>query len=194
MDDFFLGTILPWGPVWAPRNWALCNGQLLPISTNTALFSLIGTLYGGDGRTTFALPDLRGRAIIGAGNGPGLTSRTVGEMGGLESVTLNISEMPSHNHPLVTSNMSASLQASSQNATSDAPENGSVLAKIVDGSGLKTSAYKSGVAGDVDLAGGVISGNMQIGNSGGNLGHENMQPFTATSYIIALVGIYPSRG
>ena len=94
----FIAQISLFGGNFAPRGWALCDGQLLPISQNTALFSLLGTTYGGDGRTTFGLPDMRGRALLHAGSGPGLSTRRIGQEGGNERVTLSIGEMPSHNH------------------------------------------------------------------------------------------------
>ena len=94
----FIGQIEQFGGNFAPRQWAFCNGQLLEISSNTALFSILGTTYGGDGRSTFALPDLRGREAIGTGNGPGLNGKRLGEQGGLENITLNVNTMPFHSH------------------------------------------------------------------------------------------------
>src|SRR4051812_40605270 len=96
--DAFLGMITPFGFGFAPRNWALCQGQILSIAQNTALFSLLGTMYGGNGQTTFALPDCRGRSLVGMGQGPGLTNITQGEVSGTETVTLLITQMPAHNH------------------------------------------------------------------------------------------------
>ncbi|MGB3181823.1 MAG: tail fiber protein [Cyclobacteriaceae bacterium] len=194
MDDAFIATVLPWAPNFAPRNWAFCQGQLLAISSNTALFSLIGTEYGGDGRTTFGLPDLRGRVIVGEGRGPGLAPRILGQKGGIETVTLDVNELPSHNHAAVTSNLQVSLQASSQQATEHVPTEGAVLAAAHDeDSGTDVFAYKPGVAPDVTLAGGSVSGNIVIGNTGGGLGHQNMQPYQVLNYIICLYGIFPSR-
>lgn len=160
---------------FAPRGWAFCDGQLLPISSNSALFSLIGTTYGGDGRTTFGLPDLRGRVSIHPGNGPGLTSRRWGDKGGVEAVTLNVSEMPAHAH-------SVQMRAESRPGNSPDPV-GKILAS---GSNIfRDNTPKDDVIMD---AAAVTESSV-----GGNLGHTNMQPFTAIYHIIALQGIFPSR-
>ncbi|MFA0964665.1 phage tail protein [Roseivirga sp. BDSF3-8] len=193
MDDAFIGMVVPWAPNFAPRNWAFCHGQLLAISSNTALFSLIGTTYGGDGRTTFALPDLRGRAIVGQGDGPGLSMRPLGQKGGLENVTLNITEIPSHTHSSVTTGLQANIGVSSQPADEVTPSNGMVLAAANSIEGVDVNAYKSGVAPDVSLAGGTVSGQVTIGSTGGNLSHNNMQPYTVLNYIICMYGIFPPR-
>ncbi len=111
MANPFIAEIIMFGGNFAPRGWALCEGQILPISSNQALFSLLGTTYGGDGRTTFALPDLRGRVPIGTGNGPGLTSRGLGASGGVETHPLSTGETPAHGHVEGASTMDAQLQA-----------------------------------------------------------------------------------
>lgn len=166
----FIGEVA-WVPYnFAPRGWAFCDGQLLPIASNTALFSLLGTTYGGDGRTTFGLPDVRSRTLIHEGHGPGLTSRPLGQKGGEESVTLNESQMPSHTH---------TQMASSGSATDTSPA-GNVLA-----SPSRTRIYD-------DTANVAMDGSV-IGNAGGNLPHNNMQPYTTLNCIIALQGIFPSR-
>lgn len=161
---------------FAPRNWALCQGQLLAISQNTALFSLIGTIYGGDGRTTCALPDLRGRAVIGAGQGPGLSSRRQGQQGGTESTTLSTAQMPAHSH-------ATALPVSSSSANSTTP-NGNALAAQPASRGT-VPVYTDG----------ATDGTMPVtaGSTGGSQAHDNMPPFLAMNYIIALVGVYPSR-
>lgn len=141
----------------------MCNGQLLPIAQNTALFSLLGTMYGGDGRVNFALPDLRGRAPIGVGEGPGLSNRRQGEVGGVESVTLHQSQMPSHEHDV----RGAGTQ-STDRPTGMAPAEG--------GSYGRASVVMAPTT-----------------TSGGNQPHANMQPYLAMNYIIALEGIFPSR-
>ena len=166
---------------FAPRGWAFCDGSILPISSNTALFSLLGTTYGGDGRTTFALPDLRGRVAVGVGNGPGLTSRVWGQKFGQENHTLTTQEIPSHNH---------SLNGSNGNGTSNNPT-GNILAAntVIPERGadpLPANGYASS-APNVQLS------PSSIGNSGGNLSHNNMQPSLAIYFVIALVGIFPSR-
>ncbi len=166
----YIGQISMVGFNWAPKGWALCNGQLIAVQQNTALFSLLGTTYGGDGRSTFGLPNLQGRAPIHWGNGPGLTPRSIGEVAGEEQVTLISTQMPMHNH---------SLNVSTEDAGVKNPSN-QVLATTT------TSAY---VAGPIDGA----MNPQAIGMAGGNQPHDNMQPYLAISFIIALQGIFPSR-
>lgn len=169
MTDPFLGEIRNFAFNFAPRGWAQCQGQTLSISQNTALFSLLGTMYGGDGRTTFALPDLRGRVSIAPGQGPGLTPRSQGETGGSEAVTLTSAEIAPHTHQVA-----ASSAASSKN-----PSNGLPAYTAAD------SSY--GTNGDI-----AMSPSMIRPNSGGQP-HENMQPYLVTNWCIAIEGIYPSR-
>lgn len=178
--DPFIGQIMMVGFNFAPRGWAFCDGQLLSIASNTALFSLLGTQYGGDGRTTFGLPDLRGRCAVGMGNGPGLTPRRQGDRIGQESVVLTQNDMPSHTHPLMGNNADAN--------TND-PTN-STLAKdnvvIERGSpAIPVNGYNTGVAN--------VGMGASIGNSGGSQAHNNMQPSLVMNYVIALQGIFPSR-
>lgn len=166
---------------FAPRGWAMCQGQLLPISQNTALFSLLGTTYGGDGRVTFALPDLRGRCAMGMGQGPGLSDRTQGEMLGQESVTLTIAEIPSHIHQLLGNN--------ADGTTSDPTNNTLAKSSVTTERGaspIPVNSYTSGAA-NVPMAGSSIE------PAGGSQAHNNMQPSIAMNYIIALQGIFPSR-
>lgn len=190
----FLGQIMMFGGNFAPRGWALCDGQLLPISQYSALFSILGTTYGGDGRTTFGLPDLRGRAPIHAGQGPGLTSYRIGQRGGVEDVTLNVTQIPSHNH--FASLNDVTLGVSSAEATLHKPEAGSSLAAGnlpgSRGAGNPTQMYSTATP-NIPLASQSVSGNVTVNNTGGNLSHENRQPFLATYYIIALQGVFPSR-
>lgn len=150
---------------FAPKGWALCNGQLLPINQNQALFSLLGTTYGGNGQTTFALPDLRGQVPIHVGNG-----HTLGEEAGSTSVTLNILQLPTHIH---------SLQATNTTATLDFP-GGNVLGKA------PISAYGPAARLTPMNAG-------TVGSVGGNQPHNNMMPYLVLNFIIALQGIFPSR-
>jgi len=170
-----LGEIKMFGGNFAPRGWALCDGQILAISENEALFSILGTTYGGDGRTTFGLPDLRGRTPIHAGQGPGLTLRRLGQKGGEETVLLTVNQLPSHTH-------TAQLNADSSVATSDKPQ--SLLPARNAGS---TPQY--GDSPNTALSASSIS----INAAGGNQAHPNMQPYITINYIIALQGIYPSR-
>jgi microcystin-dependent protein len=172
MSEPFLGEIRMFGGNFAPRGWAFCDGQILSIAQNTALFSLLGTTYGGDGRTTFALPDLRGRAPVHAGQGPVLSPYSLGQSGGSESVTLNTSQMPSHNH-LVNVD-------TGDNGTTSHP-NGQYLAST--GS---ISIYNNATDGST-----LNQGTVQT--AGGSQPHSNLQPYLCVDFIIALEGIYPSR-
>jgi microcystin-dependent protein len=172
----FLGQICLFGFNFAPRGWALCNGQLMSIAQNTALFSLLGTTYGGDGNTTFALPNLQGRVPIHQGAGPGLSPRNIGEMSGWESITLTHNEMPAHNHP---------FGVSSQDGTSS-PMAGTVLAKSTDANGDTINGFVSGTP-DIYLS------SQSIFPAGNNFPHENMQPYLVVNYCIATEGIFPSR-
>lgn len=169
-QDPFIGEIRWVAFDFAPRGWALCDGQILAIVQHTALFSLLGTTYGGDGQTTFGLPDVRGRGLIHAGQGPGLSNRDLGEIGGTESVALTAAEMPPHTHALNGSSEAAVAQKSTPA--------GKVLAKArkVYGTGAADAAMRADAVG---LAG--------FGDA-----HENMAPFTTLHCVIALEGIFPS--
>ena len=170
-QEAFIGEIRFFGSTFAPRGWALCNGQLLAISSNQALFSLLGTTYGGDGRTTFALPDARGRAMIHAGQGPGLSSRPLGQTGGNETNTLTAAQMPAHSH---------ALNAATVKADATTPQG-----TLMGGSG-RHRIY-SGAAADTAMSGAAV------GSTGGGQPVDNMQPYVTTNCIIALQGYYPSR-
>ncbi len=170
MSEPFIGEIRIFAGTFAPRGWAFCNGQLLPISQNTALFAILGTTYGGDGRTTVGLPDLRGRAAMHPGNGPGLSSRRLGELGGESSVALNSNQMPEHTHPVLAS----SEAANTGNPVNSVPANAGFLNRY-------------GAADDLeDFASDIID------NTGGEA-HNNMQPYLVMYFIIALVGRFPVR-
>ena len=169
---------------FAPRGWALCEGQLLAINANSALFSLLGTIYGGDGRTTFGLPDMRGRAALHAGHGPGLSQRNEGAKGGSEVNTITQAQLANHTHIAV-------IKAASS-ATSNDP-NGRVPAKM---SGRTTSnpPKDAQVTGYTNTTGAVMADNMlKLGDTGNSQPVDNMQPFLAINFIIALQGIFPSR-
>jgi microcystin-dependent protein len=159
----FIGQIQAFGFNFAPRGWASCDGQLIAINQNTALFSLLGTTYGGDGRTTFALPDLRGRTMLSAGNGLGLSDRRLGSQGGSENNTLTVNQLPSHNHALG-AGATVSIPVSGEDADPD------------------------GVYGSGPLP---LSGN--TANQGGQQAFNNMQPYLVVNICIALQGIFPSR-
>lgn len=167
MSDPFIGEIRIFGGNFAPVGWALCQGQLLPISQNDALFALIGTTYGGDGQQTFALPDLRSRVPLHQGAG-----YVLGQMAGEESVTLTTNQIPSHSH---------APQASSATGSSTSP-GGNVYAAAPAGVNWYSSAAPSA----------AMAPNM-VGPSGGSQPHDNMIPFLAMNFIIALQGIFPSQ-
>jgi microcystin-dependent protein len=174
MSEPFIAEIRIFAGNFAPRGWAFCNGQLLPVAQNTALFSLIGTTYGGDGRSTTALPNLEGRAPMHPGRGPGLTDRRLGQRGGVETVTLTEAQMPNHKH---------TVEASGDSFNSNDPA-GNLLGKSSTPFGGQI--YKASGT-EVPLQENVV------GNTGGSQAHNNMQPYMAINFIIALVGLYPSR-
>jgi microcystin-dependent protein len=169
MAEPFLSEIRIMSFVFAPKGWALCNGQLLPINQNQALFSLLGTTFGGDGRVNFALPDLRGRTPIHVGDG-----HTLGEKGGEQAHTLSIAELPTHVH-----------QASGTSALADQPTPGGNLLGTVDVTAFTTNVY-------APFANPVAMAPNTVGNTGGSQAHLNMQPFLILSFCIALQGIFPS--
>ncbi|TWU08399.1 phage tail protein [Stieleria varia] len=180
----FIGQIIMFGGNFAPRGWALCDGQLLSIAQNTALFSILGTTYGGDGRTTFGLPELRGRVAVHPGNGPGLPPVSLGQKAGSPTTTLNTNNLPPHTHNVtVTNNLSVAV--SPGDADEDSPV-GTFLAGGVD-------AY-SGSPGAL-MGAGSVGGTLGVAaqNTGNGTSFNNMQPYTAVNYIIALQGIFPSR-
>ena len=169
----FIAEIKMFGGNFAPRNYAFCNGQILPIAQNTALFSLLGTTYGGNGQTNFALPNLQGRAVMNSGQAPGLTNRVLGETGGGATVTLLQSQLPAHTHAVsVASSTDASADRS--NAT------GNVLAKPGD-----SSYATSGAAAVMNTA--------STSPAGAGGAHNNLQPYLAINFIIALQGVFPAR-
>ena len=182
MAEPFLGQIILVPYNFPPNGWAFCNGQLMPISQNTALFSLIGTFYGGNGQTTFALPDLRGRVPISSGQGPGLQNYSVGQIGGEENHTLIPNELAAHTHSVVVTPL-----GSSDDASQGSPASGFPAVPNVASNGAAVKSY--GASGNVNMGG--ISGTAQP--AGGNQPHNNMPPYLSLNYCIALVGIFPSR-
>lgn len=175
MSDPFLGEIKMFGGNFAPRGYALCNGQLLPLSQNTALFALLGTTYGGNGVSTFGLPDFQGRSPIHWGQGPGLSLVTLGEAAGVETVTLLTSNIPPHIH---------ALTVSSAEGTSNTPLANGYLGAAVDKDLNPINLYTAVATAPVNL-------NTSITGSG--LPVENRSPYLAVSFIIALMGEFPSR-
>ncbi len=169
MSEPFIGEIRMFAGNFAPRGWAFCNGQLLSVSDNDALFSLYGTTYGGDGRTTFGLPDLRGRLAIHYGSGPGLTPRQLGHKGGEENVTLNTNQLASHTH---------SWRAINTVAQGTNPI-GALMARPTQNI-YSTEVPNAQMRDDIT-------------NTGGSQSHNNLQPFQCINYIVSLFGIYPSK-
>ena len=190
--EAFISTILIWPPNFAPNGWALCAGQLMSISQNTALFSLLGTTYGGDGITTFGLPNLQGRVPVGAGQGPGLSPYNLGDNGGVESVTLGINTIPQHSHS-ATQNLAVSLPAVTTTGTTNQPSPSVAPAAPTDAARNPVNIYSNATP-NQNLGKPSISGTISIGLTGNGLPHENRQPYLAVNYIIALQGIFPSRG
>ena len=190
MSEPFIGMIILVGFNFAPRGWALCNGQLLPINQNTALFSLLGTQYGGNGQTTFALPDLRGRVPNGMGQGPGLSNFTIGQVGGVEAVTLAVNQMPTHTHVITPGGLAATSKVKNAAGNRQTPV-GNVPA--IEAAGV-TATYSDQVP-DASMGAGAIaiSGNPTAATAGGSQPFENLQPYLTMNYCIALVGIFPSR-
>jgi microcystin-dependent protein len=174
----FIGEIKLFAGNFAPNGWAFCNGQILSIAQNTALFSLLGTMYGGNGQTTFALPDLRGRAPIGFGQGPGLPNVNQGEISGSPTHTLTQNEMPAHNHTTTTR----------VNVNSDEGESRSPVGRY-----LAPSSSGSVYAGSADQQMNTNATQVTVNTSGGNQPFSIMQPYLGLNYIIAIEGIYPSR-
>ncbi|SIT13104.1 Microcystin-dependent protein [Roseivivax lentus] len=171
MSEPFVGQITMFAGNFAPRGWAFCDGQLIAVSQNDALFSLLGTIYGGDGRTTFALPDMRGRLPVHQGTGPGLSDRKIGAKGGQEYETLTIQEMATHSH---------SFHANTATATSPNPQ-GNLLAE-----GAGVNFYNTATPDQTMNPAAIAS-------AGGSQSHINLMPSLCVNFIIALFGIYPSR-
>jgi microcystin-dependent protein len=169
-DEYYLGEIRQFGGNFAPVDFMFCNGQLLSIAENDALYALLGTTYGGDGVTTFGLPDLRGRIPIGQGQGPGLANYTLGQIGGAETVTLSTAQMPGHTHSIAVGGTATTTTAANN-----------VVAQAT------TNAFAATGTPTVSLAGSTLS------STGGNQPHENMPPFLATNFIICVAGIFPSQ-
>ncbi|HEY8876942.1 MAG TPA: tail fiber protein [Roseateles sp.] len=172
MADPFLGELKLAAFTFAPRGWAFCDGQILPISQNTALFALLGTTYGGNGQTTFALPDLRGRSPVHAGSSVN-GNVSLGEQGGVENVTLNLNQVPAHSH---------SLSGSSDLANASAP-----------GGALPAAKPRGGLTRYAPAGSDTVMAPGSVGPAGGSQPHNNMQPYLVLSWLIALEGIFPSR-
>jgi microcystin-dependent protein len=192
-----IGEIRMFAGNFAPRNWAFCQGQIMSIASNTALFSILGTTYGGNGQTTFALPDFRGRVAVGTGTGPGLTNVQLGQISGTETVTLLTTQIPAHIHTATAGtggSGTATLNAVTANGNTQSPS-GNYLAASRTAS--VASYIESGTtaamnAGSITLSN-ITAGAPTIGITGGSQPHSNMQPYLGMNYVICLFGIFPSR-
>jgi microcystin-dependent protein len=195
MAEPFIGQLLQVGFTFAPRGYAICAGQQIAIAQNTALFALLGTTYGGNGQTTFALPDLRGRVAVGTGNGPGLTPIVQGEVSGTETVTLLSTNLPAHNHTATFDGSSSQLTTSSVKATQQAAAAGSLLGRGVDsvGTAVPLIYAPAGSAAGAALGGLNVAGTVSVGVAGGNQPFGIRNPYLGILHIIALEGIFPSR-
>ncbi|AUS07364.1 phage tail protein [Tamlana carrageenivorans] len=192
-QEGFIGEVKMFAGSFAPRNWAFCDGQLLSIAQNTALFAIIGTTYGGDGRTTFALPDLRGRAPVGVGTGAGLSTIKAGERSGKENITLNILNMPSHTHTATFTQTHgvSTIPAVADEANTDDPTNNKLAIPNIGGANmLYSNAYS-----DATLANGItnVQGIVTVSSNGGQQSFNNRNPYLGINYIICLFGTFPSR-
>lgn len=192
----FIAMIKLFGGNFAPRGWALCNGQIFSIAQNTALFSILGTTYGGNGQTTFALPNLQGKTAVGAGVGQGGTNYVLGQVAGTESISILTTNMPAHIHPIT--NVSLTLPANADNSVANsALAGGNRLAnspKTGSGPNAATlNTYTSATANPVYVGGQTATASGQTASTGGSLPISIMQPYLALTYIICLEGIFPSR-
>ncbi|MEK7857261.1 MAG: tail fiber protein [Acidobacteriota bacterium] len=178
MAEPFIGQIIMFGGNFQIRGWAFCNGQLLSIAQNTALFSLLGTTYGGNGQTTFALPDLRGRAPVHFGQGPGLSNYSLGQVGGTETQTITQNQMPAHNHQVLTN---------SSNGNASSAENNFIALPVLSG------ATPTAVNGYRTTQDGTTMNPQSISIAGGSQPLPIRPPYLALNYLIALEGIFPSR-
>jgi microcystin-dependent protein len=185
MSDPFIAEIIMFGGNFAPRGWALCDGQLLPISQNTALFSILGTTYGGDGRSTFGLPDLRGRSPVHEGGGPGLPNTPLGQKSGNSTTTLNTGSMPNHTH-VATSTSTAHAVAPGGNS------NDAVGNFWADDVGVSSGTYHTGPA-TGQMNAGAVTTVTTIQANGSSTPFNNYHPYTVVNFIIALQGVFPSR-
>jgi len=184
----YLGEVKLFAFAFPPKGWALCQGQLLPISQNTALFALLGTTYGGNGQTTFALPDFRGRVPISSGQGTGLQNYDLGQTAGVEIVTLAATELPAHTHTVDPSQLTATVRCTNLTGDQRSP-----LGHAPATEATSVTASYSTSATDASMGPSAIAPAIAAEATGGGQPHNNMQPYTVLNYCIALVGIFPSR-
>jgi microcystin-dependent protein len=184
-----IGEVRMFGGNFAPRTWAFCDGQLLAISSNTALFSIIGTIYGGDGRTTFKLPDLRGRSCLQEGTGPGLPTKKLGHAGGQEETALTVLNLPRHNH-FLTGQVTATVTQPSQSGEGNQDFASLHYPAKIDG----VAAYND--SGDVNMqitTAAITANTLAAGDAGTGTPFDVHSPYMAVNYIICMQGVYPSR-
>ncbi|WP_248918583.1 phage tail protein [Pseudomonas entomophila] len=195
MSEPFLGQITLFAGNFAPRGWALCNGQILPIQQNAALFAILGTTYGGNGQSTFALPDLRGRGPVHAGQGIGTDNILLGEAGGVTTNTLTLANMVPQNLNIPAATVPVAIPATSGTAELDTPSNGAVLAKSVDttGSGPEIKIYTATATNTTLKPFNITVPASTVTVQGSNLPFTNQSPYLGVNFIIALEGIFPSR-
>lgn len=188
----FIAQIMMFGGNFAPRAWAMCDGQLMSINSNTALFSLLGTTFGGDGRTTFGLPDLRGRSAMHPGNGPGLSNYRWGQRGGVETNTLTVNNLAPHNHVAAfASQPSVAIPVNNSGGNEDDSDpSAGVMANV---GGKETYTSDSANANYSGKAIATTGGSINVGSTGGATPVNNVQPFLCIYHVIALQGIFPSR-
>jgi microcystin-dependent protein len=193
MSDPFIGQIIQGGWNFAPRGYASCSGQQIQIAQNSALFSLLGTTFGGDGQTTFNLPDLRGRSMINAGQGPGLSSYVLGQSGGTENQTLVTGNLPAHSHP-VTNDPNGGLNAANSKASSAQPTPGAIFGRGVDDVGTSVPEIYLPAGTTPTIALGLnVAGSIQVGLTGNSVPFSILSPYLAVTVVIAMEGIFPSR-
>ncbi len=189
--EVFLGSIQIFGFNYPPNGWANCNGQLLSLSQNSALFALLGTTYGGNGQNTFGLPDLRGRAALNMGQSPGLSNYAIGEMAGVENTALTIANLPAHNHP-ATATLGVQVASAPSNVVPAPTDTNKYLGAGPNGGQGSATIWSDALGTAVNLGG--TSGTVQVGVAGSNVPLSVLNPYLVLNFCIALQGIYPSRG
>ena len=195
MASVYLSQIIPFGCNFAPRGLAFCNGQTLAISQNSALFALLGTTYGGNGTTTFNLPNLQSRVTVHFGTGPGLSSYQLGQSSGTETVSLSSGQLPAHTHTATFDGTSSTLSASAVKATAQIAAAGSLLGKSIDNAGTTTPLiYSPAGSATVAALGGLnVAGTVTVNPAGSSQPVPIIQPYLAINFCIALQGVFPSR-
>lgn len=195
--EAFMGLICNWAPNFAPRGWAFCQGQLLPVAQQTAMFALLGTTYGGNGQTTFGLPNLSGRVAMTVGQAAGGASHVQGESGGSESVTMMMSQMPMHTHTAMPNLTGGTIPATTNAATESGPGNGNIPAapngETSASEPVAVKGYAPASTANTTLPAGPVTGTITIGMAGGSQPLPIMQPYLVVQSIICLQGIFPSR-